>query len=55
VTGFFNFELRDDAALAGWQSGVLRPDWGAKPSFAAYLQAIAAARTGAIDCGEVAR
>jgi hypothetical protein len=50
VTGFFNFELRDDASLAGWQSGLLRPDWSPKPAFAAYLQAIAAARAGELDC-----
>lgn len=52
VTGFFNFELRDDPALAGWQSGLLRPDWSAKPAFAAYVQAIAAARAETIDCGQ---
>jgi hypothetical protein len=50
VTGFFNFELRDDASLAGWQSGLLRPDWSPKPAFAAYRQAIAAARAGELDC-----
>ena len=50
VTGFFNFELRDDASLAGWQSGLLRPDWSPKPAFAAYRRTIAAARAGALDC-----
>jgi len=50
VGAFFNFELRDDADLAGWQSGVLRPDWSAKPAFVSYRQAIAAARTGALTC-----
>ena len=50
VGGFFNFELRDDSSLAGWQSGLLRPDWSAKPAFVAYLQALAAARAGTIDC-----
>lgn len=50
VTGFFNFELRDDPSLAGWQSGLLRPDWSVKPAFAAYRQAIAAAAAGTIDC-----
>ncbi|MES1248147.1 MAG: hypothetical protein ABUS54_10785 [Actinomycetota bacterium] len=53
VTGFFNFELRDDASLAGWQSGLLRPDWSAKPAFTAYLQAIAAVRAGTVDCGQL--
>jgi hypothetical protein len=50
VGGFFNFELRDDSSLSGWQSGMLRPDWSAKPAFVAYLQALAAARAGTIDC-----
>jgi len=50
VGGFFNFELRDDSSLAGWQSGLLRPDWSAKPAFVAYLKALAAARAGTIDC-----
>ena len=55
VTGFFNFELRDEPSLGGWQSGLLRPDWSAKPAFAAYQQAIAAATAGTIDCGEAHR
>jgi hypothetical protein len=50
VGGFFNFELRDDASLDGWQSGLVRPDWSAKPAFAAYAAAVAAARGGTIDC-----
>ena len=50
VGGFFNFELRDEADLSGWQSGLLRPDWSAKPAFAAYLEALAAARAGTIAC-----
>jgi len=50
VGAFFNFELRDDASLAGWQSGLLRPDWSAKPAFDAYRQAIAAARAGTLAC-----
>ena len=50
VGGFFNFELRDEPELGGWQSGVLRPDWTPKPAFAAYAAAIAAVRTGAVTC-----
>lgn len=50
VGAFFNFELRDETALSGWQSGLVRPDWSAKPAFVAYFQAIAAARSGAITC-----
>ena len=55
VAAFFNFELRDDADRAGWQSGLLRPDWSAKPAFAAYVSAIAAVRSGSVDCGQVRR
>ena len=51
VGAFFNFELRDDAALDGWQSGLVRPDWSPKPAFAAYAQAVAAAAVGSIICG----
>lgn len=50
VGAFFNFELRDDASLLGWQSGLLRPDWSAKPAFVSYLEAISAARAGTIAC-----
>jgi hypothetical protein len=50
VGAFFNFELRDDSSLSGWQSGLLRPDWSAKPAFAAYAQAAADVRDGAISC-----
>ena len=50
VGGFFNFELRDDAPLDGWQSGLVRPDWSPKPAFAAYAQALQAAAAGSIHC-----
>lgn len=50
VGGFFNFELRDDPQLEGWQSGLLRPDWSAKPAFAAFRQVVEAARAGEIHC-----
>ncbi len=51
VGAFFNFELRDDASLDGWQSGLLRPDWSPKPAFTAYAQAVQAAAGGSIHCG----
>jgi hypothetical protein len=51
VGAFFNFELRDEPSLAGWQSGLLRPDWSAKPAFAGYAAAIRAVRDGSIVCG----
>jgi hypothetical protein len=50
VGAFFNFELRDDSTLAGWQSGLLRPDWSPKPAFAAYAAVLGAARSGALTC-----
>jgi hypothetical protein len=51
VGAFFNFELRDESSLSGWQSGLVRPDWSPKPAFLAYRAAIAAAREGTIACG----
>jgi hypothetical protein len=50
VGAFFNFELRDDASLGGWQSRLLRPDWSAKPAFAAFVQEAAAVRAASVDC-----
>jgi hypothetical protein len=50
VGGFFNFELRDEVPLEGWQSGLLRPDWSAKPAFLAYRDAVRAVRSGTVRC-----
>ena len=50
VGGFFNFELRDDPVLSGWQSGLLRPDWTPKPAYTAFFQTIAAVRAGTVSC-----
>jgi hypothetical protein len=50
VGAFFNFELRDDSSLDGWQSGLVRPDWSAKPAFAAFAQAAAEVRNASVDC-----
>jgi hypothetical protein len=55
VGAFFNFQLRDEPALAGWQSGLLRPSWTPKPAFGAYQQVIAEARAGTISCQEQSR
>ena len=52
VGAFFNFELRDDASLAGWQSGLVRPDWSAKPAFTAYAAAAREIRDGTVVCSE---
>ncbi|MGB2876229.1 MAG: hypothetical protein WBB76_12245 [Gaiellaceae bacterium] len=51
VEAFFNFLLRDDANLAGWQSGVLWVDGTPKPSYPAFKQAIGDVGSGKIDCG----
>ena len=53
VGAFFNFELRDDAALDGWQSGLVRPDWSPKPAFAAFQQALQAAAARTVQCGTI--
>jgi hypothetical protein len=50
VGAFFNFELRDETSLAGWQSGVVRADWSAKPSFYAFRDAIFAAARHTVSC-----
>jgi hypothetical protein len=51
VGAFFNFELRDDSSLDGWQSGLVRPDWSPKPAFTAFGQALQAAAAGTVQCG----
>lgn len=50
VGAFFNFELRDETLLSGWQSGVLRVDWSAKPSFYAYRDTASAIAHGTVAC-----
>lgn len=50
VGAFFNFELRDEVLLGGWQSGLLRADWSAKPAFYAYRDAAAAVAHRTISC-----
>jgi hypothetical protein len=39
-----------EVPLEGWQSGLLRPDWSAKPSFLAYRDALQAVRSGTVRC-----
>jgi hypothetical protein len=40
VGAWFNFELKDETQLSGWQSGLVRADWSAKPSFYAFRDAL---------------
>lgn len=51
VEALFNFELADDPALAGWQSGLLYPDWTPKPSYAPVRDLVAQANARALRCG----
>jgi hypothetical protein len=55
VAAYFNFLLVDETLLGGWQSGLLWADWRRKPAFAAYREAIAEVRSGAVDCTAVLR
>jgi hypothetical protein len=50
VGALFNFELADDPALSGWQSGLLWPDWTPKPSSASVAAVAKAANTGTLRC-----
>src|SRR5205814_9324240 len=53
VSAFFNFHLADEQNLAGWQSGVLWPDWTPKPSYSALRSAIARVGSHQVDCESV--
>jgi hypothetical protein len=50
VEALFNFELADDPALSGWQSGLLWADWTPKPSYATVQAVALAANAGALRC-----
>jgi hypothetical protein len=51
VEALFNFELADDTALTGWQSGLLWADWTPKPSYATVRDVALAANAGTLRCG----
>jgi hypothetical protein len=51
VQALFNFELADDPALSGWQSGLLWADWTPKPSYATVRAVALAADAGTLRCG----
>jgi hypothetical protein len=51
VQALFNFELADDPALSGWQSGLFWADWTPKPSYAAVRDVASAANAGTLRCG----
>jgi hypothetical protein len=50
VEALFNFELADDPALAGWQSGLLWANWTPKPSYATVRDVALAANAGTLPC-----
>jgi hypothetical protein len=50
VTAYHNFLLVDETRLEGWQSGLLRADWTAKPALFAAWQVAAEVNAGAVDC-----
>ncbi len=50
VAAFFNYLLRDDADLRGWQSGAVWRDSTPKPSYKAFQRAIAEANEEEVDC-----
>jgi hypothetical protein len=50
VGAIFNFLLRDEARLVGWQSGVLWADGTTKGSFASLASVVADASNHAISC-----
>ncbi len=50
VGAFFNFQLRDELSLRGWQSGVVRANWSPKPSYFTFRDAIYDVVRNAIDC-----
>jgi hypothetical protein len=50
VGAFFNFQLRDETQLTGWQSGLLRADWSAKPAFYAFRDAAVDVVKNRISC-----
>jgi hypothetical protein len=50
VEALFNFQLADDPALAGWQSGLLWADWTPKASYAVVREVARAANAGTLRC-----
>ena len=50
VGAFFNYLLRDDRDLRGWQSGALWRDGTKKDSYPAFQDAISEAVDGEVDC-----
>jgi hypothetical protein len=54
VTGVFNFLLRDETNLSGWQSGLLWADGSRKDSYDVFRTAVQEVNEGRVDCAKVA-
>jgi hypothetical protein len=50
VGAFFNFQLRDDPSLVGWQSGLLYSDGTRKPGYRLVRWVLARAAAGTLEC-----
>jgi hypothetical protein len=50
VGAFFNFQLRDDPHLVGWQSGVLYADGTPKPAYDLLKDAVSDVAAGTVAC-----
>jgi hypothetical protein len=50
VGAFFNFQLRDDPSLTGWQSGLLYADGTQKPGYRLVRRVIEGVRAGMLEC-----
>jgi hypothetical protein len=50
ITGVFNFLLRDEPDLAGWQSGLLWADGSRKDSYDVFKSVVREVHNGSVDC-----
>jgi hypothetical protein len=50
VEGAFNFLVRDDPNLAGYQSGIFWPDWRQKGSYSTLVNQVANLAAGRVSC-----
>ncbi len=53
VQAVFNFQLRDEPELGGWQSGVLWADGTRKDSYDAFRRVVAEVNNRAVDCSRL--
>lgn len=51
VEAVFNFLIKDDANLLGYQSGILWADWRPKGSYGALAKVVADVQSGNVSCG----